>query len=290
FESVRRFADAQHQAERQDRSRIVAPAPYRAGAGNAVPPMLPAVTEFRQSIEDEARQRALGASHYRQQRAALGEIASRIWRDPAAVVGKIEELLVKGFAAERIGAAMSAAPDAYGAMRGSGRMVDRLLATGRERKEALAALPAAAVELQALGSAYAGALAAQGQAIAEERRLMAIAIPGLSRPAQDALTRLTTEANKNARGLNAMVLELEPKIREEFAAVSKALDARFGRNAIAQGEKDAINRVPAAQRPAFEAMGPSLKVLQQAVRVDASERIQSERRARSMNRARGMTR
>ncbi|QRG06852.1 Ti-type conjugative transfer relaxase TraA [Xanthobacter dioxanivorans] len=290
FESVRRFADAQHQAERQDRSRIVAPAPYRADAGNTVPPMLAAVTEFRQPAEEEARQRALDASHYRQQRAALGEIASRIWRDPAAVVAKMEDLLVKGFAAERIAAAMSNAPDAYGAVRGSGRMVDRLLATGRERRDATAALPVAAAELRALGSAYAGATEAQRQAIAEERRLMALAIPGLSRPAQDALERLTAEAKQNTRGLNAMVGALDPKIREEFAAVSHALDTRFGRNAIARGEKDAANRVPPAHREAFETMRASLRVLQQSVRIDADEKILSERRIRTINQARGLTR
>lgn len=290
FESVRRFADAQHQAERQDRSRIVAPAPYGGEIEGAVSPLLAAVTEFRTSAQDEARQRALDTAQYRQQRAALGEIASRIWRDPAAAVAKIEGVIVQGFAADRIAAAMSNASDAYGAVRGSGRMMDRLLATGRERKEALAALPAAAAELRALGSAYAGALEAQGQAIAEERRLMALAIPGLSRPAQDALTRLTAEANKNVRGLNAMVLELEPKIREEFAVVSRALDARFGRNAIVRNEKDAANRVPPAQREAFEVMRASLRVLQQSVRIEASERILSERRMRTINQARGLTR
>jgi hypothetical protein len=290
FESVRRFAGAQHQVERQDRSRIVAPAPYQSDAGNTLPSMLPAVTEFRQPVEDEARQRALDASHYRQQRVALGEIASRIWRDPAAVVAKMEDLLVKGFAAERIAAAMSDAPDAYGAVRGSGRMMDRHLATGRERREATEALPAAAAELRALGSAYAGAMEAQRQAVAEERRLMAIAIPGLSRPAQEALETLAAEANKNARGLNAMVGALDPKIREEFSAVSRALDARFGRNAIMRGEKDSTNRVPPAQREAFEAMRASLRVLQQSVRIDAGEKILSERRMRTINQARGLTR
>lgn len=290
FESVRRFAGAQHQAERQDRSRIVAPVPYQSDAGNTLPPMLPAVTEFRQPVEDEARQRALDTSHYRQQRAALGAIASRIWRDPAAAVGKIEDLIVKGFAAERIAAAMSNAPDAYGAVRGSGRMMDRLLATGRERKEALAALPAAAAELRALGSAYGGALKAEVKTISEERRLMAVAIPGLSRPAQEALGRLTAEAKQNTRGLNAMVGALDPKIREEFAAVSQALDTRFGRNAIARGEKDAANRVPPAHREAFETMRASLRVLQQSVRIDADEKILSERRIRTINQARGLTR
>jgi len=289
FESVRRFAGAQHQAERQDRSRVVAPAPYAGEAAATSPPMLAAATEFRQPVEDEARQRALDSAHYRQQRAGLGAIATRIWRDPAAAVGKIEDLIVKGFAAERIAAAMSNAPDAYGTVRGSGRMMDRLFATGRERKDALAALPAAAAELRTLGSAYAGAMETERKAVAEERRLMAIAIPGLSRPAHQALERLSAEAKTNARGLNAMVLELEPKIREEFAAVSKALDVRFGRNAIARGETDAARRVPPAQRDAFEAMRPALRVLQQSVRIDVGEKILSERRIRTINQTRGFT-
>ncbi|MEP9356346.1 Ti-type conjugative transfer relaxase TraA [Xanthobacter sp. KR7-65] len=290
FEAVRRFASAQHQAEQQDRTQIVAPAPYAGEAAVASPPMLPATREFRQPVEDEARQRTLDSPLYRQQRAGLGEIATRIWRDPAAAVGKIEDLIVKGFAAERIAAAMANAPDAYGAVRGSGRMMDRLLATGRERKEALAALPAAAVELRGLGAAYAGAMETQRATIAEERRLMAIAIPGLSRPAQEALERLNAEARTNARDLNARVLELNPKIREEFAAVSKALDARFGRNAIARAERDVASRVPPAQRDAFEAMRPALRVLQQAVRIDAGEKILSERRMRTINQARGLSR
>lgn len=56
------------------------------------------------------------------------------------------------------------------------------------------------------------------------------------------------------------------------------------------GEKEAANRVPPAQREAFEAIRASLQVLQQAVQIDASERILSERRARSINHTRGLVR
>jgi len=72
--------------------------------------------------------------------------------------------------------------------------------------------------------------------------------------------------------------------------VSQALDTRFGRNAIARGEKDAANRVPPAHREAFETMRASLRVLQQSVRIDADEKILSERRIRTINQARGLTR
>ncbi|OOO45925.1 hypothetical protein BS629_21980, partial [Rhizobium leguminosarum bv. viciae USDA 2370] len=70
----------------------------------------------------------------------------------------------------------------------------------------------------------------------------------------------------------------------EFAAVSRALDERFGRNAIIRGEKDLINRVPPAQRNAFEAMQDRLKVLQRTVRMESSEQIISERHQRAVSR------
>ncbi|RVI80731.1 hypothetical protein, partial [Sinorhizobium meliloti] len=75
-----------------------------------------------------------------------------------------------------------------------------------------------------------------------------------------------------------------------FAKVSRALDERFGRNAILRGETDVINRVSPAQRRAFEAMRDRLQVLQQAVRIQSSQKIVSERQRRVIDRARGVTR
>ncbi len=286
FEAVKRFADEQHLAERRDRSKIVAGA--SADSQNENVPMLAAVTEFKTPIDEEARSRALATPLYRQQRAALATVASMIWRDPAGAVGKIEELLAKGFAGERIAAAVTNDPAAYGALRGSDRLMDRMLASGRERKEAVQAVPEAAARLRALGSAYVNVLDGERQAIAEERRRMTVAIPGLSKPAEEALMRLTAEAKNNGRKLSAPAASLDPGIRREFDAVSRALDERFGRNAIVRGEKDLINRIPPLQRRAFEALQDRLKVLQQAVRMESSEQIISERRQRAVSRGRGI--
>ncbi|MGO4485881.1 BID domain-containing protein, partial [Rhizobium sp. 2TAF27] len=232
--------------------------------------------------------RALAGSLYRQQRAALAAVARTIWRDPAGAVGKIEELLAKGFAGDRIAAAVINDPSAYGALRGSDRLMDRMLAAGRERKEVVQAVPEAAARLRALGSAYVNVLDTERQAIAEERRRMAVAIPGLSKAAEEVLMRLTAEAKNNGRKLSASEASIDPNIRREFATVSRALDERFGRNAIVRGEKDLIHRVPQTQRRAFEAMQERLKVLQQTVRSESSERIISERRQRTVNRSRGV--
>ncbi|AUW40859.1 Ti-type conjugative transfer relaxase TraA [Rhizobium leguminosarum] len=282
LEAVRRFTEEQQLAEKRDRSKIVAGASADLDKENV--PMLAAVTEFKTPIDEEARSRALTTPLYRHQRAALAAVASTIWRDPAGAIGKIEELLQKGFAGERIAAAVTNDPSAYSALRGSDRLMDRMLASGRERKEAVQAVPEAAARLRALGSAYVNMLDAERQAVAEERRRMAIAIPGLSKAAEEVLMRLTAEAKNNGRKLSAPVPSLDPGIRREFAAVSTALDERFGRSAIIRGEKDLIHRVPRVQHNAFEAMQEKLKVLQQAVRRESSEQIISERRQRAVSR------
>ncbi|RVE80052.1 Ti-type conjugative transfer relaxase TraA [Sinorhizobium meliloti] len=291
FAVIRRFAEEQHLAERQDRSKIVAGASVELGKETfAVLPMLAAVTEFKTPVDEEARTRALSAAHYRHHRVALAETAKRIWRDPADAIGKIEDLIVKGFGGERIAAAVTNDPAAYGALRGSDRIMDKLLAAGRERKNALQAVPEAASRIRSLGASYASALDAETRSITEERRRMAVAIPGLSPAAEDALKRLAAQIKNKDGKLDVAAGSLDPRIAREFAAVSRALDERFGRNAILRGETDVINRVSPAQRRAFEAMRDRLQVLQQTVRVQSSEKIVSERRQRVIDRARGVTR
>ncbi|ARM11059.1 MULTISPECIES: Ti-type conjugative transfer relaxase TraA [Rhizobium] len=293
FEAVKRFDGEQHLAERQDRSKIVAGAAAVPGTEQGkenvtMPPTLAAVTEFKTPVDEEARSRVLSAPLYRQQRAALADAARTIWRDPAGAIDKIEELLANGFAADRIAAAVTNDPAAYGALRGSGRLMDRMLASGRERKEAVQAVPSATARLRLLGSAYANILDAERQALTEERRRMAVAIPALSNAAEEALTRVTAAAQKDGRRLGVSAASLDPGIGREFAAVSRALDERFGRSAILRGDKDLINSVPPAQRGAFAAMHERLKVLQHVVREEGSQQVLAERRQRAVNHGRGL--
>ncbi|WP_119258499.1 Ti-type conjugative transfer relaxase TraA [Shinella zoogloeoides] len=290
FEVVRRFTDEQHLAEKQDRSKIVAGASVEPGK-ETIPrlPMLAAVTEFKTPVDDEARARALGVPHYSHHRAALAETAGRIWRDPAGSVAKIEELIGKDFSGERIAAAVSNDPAAYGALRGSDRLMDKLLAVGRERKEALQAVPDAAAKIRSLATSWSTALDAERKAVTEERGRMAVSIPALSEKAEEVLKRLTAEAKKKDRKREKAAVPVPAEIWQEFAYVSRALDQRFGRDAILRGEKDVVNRVPPAQRRAFAAMRERLKVLQQTVRTGASQEIMSERRRRTINRGRGVS-
>jgi hypothetical protein len=234
--------------------------------------------------------RVLTQYHYGHNRAALVETAARLWRDPAGAVDKIEALVVKGFAGDRIAAAVANDPAAYGALRGSDRIMDRLLAVGRERKDALQAVPEAASRVRSLGASYATALDTEAKAIVEERRRMSVSIPGLSVSAEEALRELSAAMKKKDARLEVAAGSLDPAIRREFVAVNRALDERFGRNAILRGEKDVINRVAPAQRRAFEVMQERLKIVQQTVRMQASQEIVAERQRRVLDRARGVIR
>jgi hypothetical protein len=295
FSAVRRFNELQHLAERHDPSRIMAPAAYdpaKAPEMSRPPalPMLAAATKFAATVDDEAKPRALEVLRYRQQRAALAEAAQRVWRDPAAALATIEDLVVKGVEPERIARAVANDPTAYGALRGSDRVMDRLMATGRERKAAIEAVGSVAAGIIATGKAWQGAFDDEKAAIAADRERMSVPVPGLSPRATSELARLTAAAEKSPRDITQLVRSLDATVRVEFAAVSKALDKRFGPNAIGRGQGDIIDRVPAAQRKVFEAMQPRLTVLQNAVRADKAQDIIAERQMRALNQTKGMTR
>lgn len=293
FAAVRRFSEEQHLAKKQDRSKIIAGASAETGwETTPMLPMLAAVTEFRTPVEEEARVRAGSVPHYRHHRAALAETAALVWRDPGGAVGKIEALVRQGFTGERIAAAISNDPAAYGALRGSDRMMDKLLAAGRERKQALQAVPVAATRVRSFGTSWATALETETRAVTEERRRMAVAIPRLSLVAEDALRNLVADVNRQKEGKEKNIrrsvaaASLAPRVVREFVEISRALDERFGRNAILRGEKDAGKLVSSAQRRAFEAMRERLQVLQQVVRAETTQDIVVERQRRTIERGR----
>lgn len=256
----------------------------------SAPPILPAVTEFRTSIEEEARDRTLAKPHYHQARKALTQAAERIWRDPAGAVQMIEDLVVRGVAPGRIAAAVDSDPAAYGALRGSGRMLDRLLAAGRERRQASEAVANAATRLSSLASTYASSFETERQAVENQRRRMGIAIPSLSQVAQRELTRIMAMVKQNRQLSEEMIAGLDPKIRDEFATVSTALDARFGRGAVLRNDNDLVSLVPPEIRKTFGAVRDNFKILQQIARLDENQRIISERKARVAGQTRTMER
>jgi hypothetical protein len=213
----------------------------------------------------------------------------KVWRDPAATITTIEDLLQRGVDPDRVARAVANDPSAYGPLRGNDRVMDRLLAPGRERKDALASIETVSDRVRAMGRAWQNALDVEKQAVTADRDRMAVPVPGLSERAEAELKRLVAAVEKTPKDLTKLARGVDPTVRAEFAAVSKALDARFGPNAIARGDKDAIDRVPAAQHKVFEAMQVRLRVLQNAVRADRAQAVIAERQNRALNQARGRT-
>ncbi len=256
----------------------------------ASPAMLPAVTKFNVSLDEEARTRVIETEHYKQARAALTATGSVIWRDPAAAVAMIEDLVHKQIDPERIARAVATEPTAYGPLRGSGRMMDRLLAGGRERREALRAVEAVGANVRSLGRFYLSAFEDEKAAVMIERERMAIPIPALTRTAQTALRHISSETEKKPRELARLVRSLSADVRQEFSLVSKALDARFGPGVILRNEADAANMVSKSQQTDFKAILGQLRMVQRVVATDRAEEIIAERQLRTINHARGVDR
>ncbi|OCP21752.1 MULTISPECIES: Ti-type conjugative transfer relaxase TraA [unclassified Ensifer] len=286
FSVVRRFAAQQRMIEKRKPAQLIAPAAYAPQYAVGRLPMLPAVTEFKNGVEDEARLRAVEAEHYRQERAVFGRDAVRIWRDPAAAVATIESLIAVKIDPERIVHAVVADPAAYGALRGSDRLWDRLLAEGRERREALQSLNTATASIRGMARSYTAAYEAELLAVSAERSRMSVAIPGLTKEAESELRRLTRQTEKNAKHLAWNVRAINPDIRSEFTTVCKALDARFGPGAFARGDRDVNKMVPKSQRAAFDAMRHRLLALQRVTGAYKAEEASAERQRRAIDQAR----
>jgi hypothetical protein len=169
-------------------------------------------------------------------------------------------------------------------------MLDRLLAAGRERRQASEAVANAATRLSSLASTYASSFETERQAVENQRRRMGIAIPSLSQVAQRELTRIMAMVKQNRQLSEEMIAGLDPKIRDEFATVSTALDARFGRGAVLRNDNDLVSLVPPEIRKTFGAVRDNFKILQQIARLDENQRIISERKARVAGQTRTMER
>ncbi|WP_210267073.1 hypothetical protein, partial [Brucella intermedia] len=66
--------------------------------------------------------------------------------------------------------------------------------------------------------------------------------------------------------------------------VSRALDLRFGRNAILRGDSETISRVPPAQHSVFEGLQDKLKILQQTVSTARAQEIAAIRQSQKLDR------
>jgi hypothetical protein len=119
---------------------------------------------------------------------------------------------------------------------------------------------------------------------------MGIAIPGISAAAEDTLRQLSAEIESKNTKIDIVPSSFDAGIWQEFIHVSRALDLRFGRDAMLRGEKSIVDAIPKPQRPAFEEMQKRLKLLQQIVRMGNVGQIVAERQRRNLERGQSIQR
>ncbi|MDD9330713.1 MAG: BID domain-containing protein, partial [Bartonella sp.] len=83
----------------------------------------------------------------------LNSRLASIYKDPQAAALKIEQTILAG-KGDKLSDILDKSPDRAGELRGSDRLIDKLKATGKERKEALYHVPFALSSIKKLQSFY----------------------------------------------------------------------------------------------------------------------------------------
>ena len=196
FEAIRRFGREQVVAERRIEVKTM----------NETGPLLPAVTTHAKTVADVALETALAAPAYRNEMDKVEALAPVIWRDPAAAIKAVESAMLKPEQRDRLADVIKSAPEQFGALRGSDRLIDRLATAGAERKAALAAAETASIHVRFAAPAL--SLEIEKATVNEEARRarMRVEVPRLSQTAATALDGLAKI--KDAAAFDAAVKAL----------------------------------------------------------------------------------
>ena len=291
---VRAVSAALHYVERREQAQVPtarqAPAAPAVTATPAAPapaekpaPMFAAVTHFSESIEQVATRRAWAHAHIEKDLAELSAEARRVWVDPARAVAAIRARVEAG-TGERLRSEITQGPEAFGELRGSGRMLDRFSAAGAERKAALDAVAQVSAVAFALQSNLTNYRAQEIKAETENRSRMAIEVPGFTPATQGAIDQVWAATDTPARQKAVAGMSLE--VRAEIAQVDKALRARFGNYAGAK-DHELVHRLPAEQRDRLAATRPVMTAT--SATVTAGHNLQHEQERLQRGQARGIT-
>ena len=283
---VRAVAAALQPAEKREQAQVAKVEqlpPAIAAPAEKPAPMFAAVTRFSETVEQVATRRAWTHPHIEKDLAELAAEARRVWVDPARAVATIRARVEAG-TAEPLRAEIHQSPEAFGELRGSGRMLDRFSAAGAERKTALDAVAQVSAVAFALQSNLTNYRAQEIKAETENRSRMAIEVPGFTPAAQGAIdqVRAATDATTRQKVVAGMSLE----VRAEIAQVDKALRARFGNYAGAK-DHELVHRIPAEQRDRLAATRPVMTAT--SATITAGHNLQHEQERLQRGQVRGIT-
>jgi Ti-type conjugative transfer relaxase TraA len=196
------------------------------------PPLLAAVTHFDKDIMQEAADLVRQTEVYRRERRQLLAEAGKVWRDPVRAVRLLEEQLGDGIRVGDVVKMKLQTPQDLGPLRGSDRIVDRWLASGRERQRAQHALSSVQTQAHVLASILAHALPLEVEAVSAKRKRLAVSVPGLSAPTLGALEQIERQGTSGVRNRDVKAATLTPRMLRELQDVDQALRARLGPNGV----------------------------------------------------------
>lgn len=147
--------------------------------GNNGPHLLPPITQFARSLEEDARRAQLHSDRWKEREVILRQVLGKIYRDPDGALARFNALASNRQIEPRsLAEDIAAKPERLGPIRGSGSLFDGRVARD-ERKAALGALS----ELVPLSRAHATEFRRQAERFGkreEQRRgYMALSIPAL---------------------------------------------------------------------------------------------------------------
>ncbi|WP_322994261.1 BID domain-containing protein [Castellaniella sp.] len=192
----------------------------------------------------------------------MGSEARKVWSDPDQAVAQIRKRIADGAERMTIYNDVVTNPQAYGALRGSSRLLDRFGAAGAERKQALESVKSVAMEAANLQSWVSNGREKGAKEEAEHRRRMAKEVPGLSEQTAAVLKQIRETKDSDAR--DQIVIGLSHDVRQEIAQLDKALSARFGnyRDASDEAMSRRLSAEQAGQLKAARAqMNAAVKVI-----------------------------
>ncbi|WP_375693067.1 MULTISPECIES: hypothetical protein [unclassified Bartonella] len=180
-----------------------------------------------------------------------------IYRDPQEAAFRIEQTILAG-KGDKLSDILDRAPDRAGELRGSDRFIDKLKATGKERKEALYHVPLAISSIKMLQSFYENSYETLMVSVTREREQLKVEVPSLS---QEAVTFM-----KNVEAGRDSYSKIPEQVGEEFLKLKSALDKRFGQDAIHKQDFDLSKAITPNQpqdKKLVKELQTAVKVLQQ---------------------------
>jgi len=214
---------------------------------------LAAYTDHNVSIEEIARNRVRKEKSYIDIFEELGRYLHKIYKDPQSASIRIEQTILAG-AGENLPDLLMKSPQKAGELKGSGRMIDKLRASGRERLESLENVPFLVSTIRELQSFYKNSYDLHVSSEMNSRERMKYTVPALSSKAKDFMRDM-------AAG-HVSYSNITTAIEREILKMNDALNRRFGYDAVHRRDFDIMQSIPHQQRVNKE----KIRDLQEAIK------------------------